>query len=204
MSKQIAIIGASGHGKVVADIAAKNGYDEIIFLDDNKVGQKCGRFVVTGMSKDMINYKDFDFIVAIGNAEIRQKIFGELEFKQLHICTLIHPNAVVAEDVSIGTGTVVMAGSVINSGTKIGKSCIINTCSSVDHDCRIGDFVHIAVGSHVAGTVEVGNRTWIGAGTVIINNIKIICDCMIGAGSVVVKNINEAGTYIGVPARRIR
>jgi D-arabinose 1-dehydrogenase-like Zn-dependent alcohol dehydrogenase len=34
--KKLAIIGASGHGKAVADIAVKVGYEEILFLDDNE------------------------------------------------------------------------------------------------------------------------------------------------------------------------
>ena len=35
MSKKLVIIGASGHGKVIADIALKNGYEIVGFLDDN-------------------------------------------------------------------------------------------------------------------------------------------------------------------------
>lgn len=77
-----------------------------------------------------------------------------------------------------------MAGTVINSGTVIGKGCIINTSLSVDHDCRNGDFVHVAVGATVS------------------NNIEICSECMIGVGAVVINAIKEAGTYIGVPARR--
>ena len=74
----------------------------------------------------------------------------------------------------------------------------------MDHDCKVGDYVHISVGSHLCGTVSVGSGTWIGAGATVSNNISICPDCMIGAGAVIVKNIDSAGTYMGVPARRIR
>ena len=97
-----------------------------------------------------------------------------------------------------------MAGAVINPGTHIGKGCIINTCSSVDHDCIVGDYVHIAVGSHLCGTVIVGDGTWIGAGATVSNNVSICTNCIIGAGAVVVNDIKECGTYVGVPARRIK
>jgi sugar O-acyltransferase (sialic acid O-acetyltransferase NeuD family) len=203
MNKRIVIIGASGHGKVIADIAKNNGYKEIVFLDDNIEVKECGGYPVVGTSRDAVQYEDSDFIVAIGNAAIRQRIFKNLMDKALHICTLIHPNAVIAEDVSIGIGTVVMAGTVINSGVKIGNACIINTCSSVDHDCRIDDFVHVSIGVHIAGTVHVGERTWLGAGAIISNNLEIVSDCMIGAGAVVINDIKESGTYVGVPARII-
>lgn len=198
--KKLAIIGASGHGKVVADIAVKNGYTEIVFLDDNENVLECGHYPVVGKSADAMDL-DADIIIGIGNAGVRKRIQESVDENKL--ATLIHPDAVVAEDVLIGTGTAVMAGAVINPGTRIGKGCIINTCSSVDHDCVVGDYVHIAVGSHLCGTVTVGDGTWIGAGATVSNNVSICSDCMIGAGAVIVNDIKESGTYVGVPARRI-
>ena len=196
--RKLAIIGASGHGKVIADIARKNGYKEIVFLDDNENIQVCGNYPVIGESAKAENM-DADIIIGIGNASIRKRI--QEMVPEANLVTLIHPNAVVAEDVMVGAGTVIMAGAVINPGTKIGKGCIINTCASVDHDCDIGDYVHVAVGSHVCGTVSVGNQTWIGAGATVINNIYICPECMIGAVAVVIKNIIQNGTYIGIPAK---
>jgi len=204
MNKKIVIIGASGHGKVIADIAKKTGYTDIVFLDDNTAIKECGGYTVAGTSKDVDKYNDSEFIVAIGNAKIRQKIQTELLEKRLRIATLIHPNAVIAERVTIGVGTVIMAGAVINPDTTIGEGCIINTCASVDHDCVLGDYVHIAVGAHVAGTGIIDTHTWIGAGAIVSNNVNITSDCMIGAGAVVVKDIEQSGTYVGVPARKIK
>lgn len=198
--RKLAIIGASGHGKVVADIARKNGYSEIVFFDDNERIHQCGIYPVIGKSSE-VGTIDADIIIGIGNAGVRKQIQETVPEEKM--VTLIHPDAVIAEDVVIGAGTVVMAGTVINSGAKIGKGCIINTCASVDHDCEVGNYVHIAVGSHLCGTVFVGNGTWIGAGATVSNNISIYSDCMIGAGAVVTKNIVEYGTYVGVPIRRI-
>lgn len=197
--KRLIIIGASGHGKVVADIARLQGYEDIIFLDDNQKLTKCGKYSVVGKSND-INKFDGNVIIAIGNAKIRQEIQQSIDSSRL--ITLIHPDAVIAEDVSVNYGSVIMAGVIINSGTIIGKGCIINTASSVDHDCNIGEFSHIAIGAHLAGSVKIGSRTWIGAGAVVSNNIEICDNCMIGAGAVVVKDINKSGIYIGVPAKK--
>lgn len=200
--RKLVIIGASGHGKVVADIAQKNGYNEILFLDDNDNLTQCGTFPVVGKVKDCLLYADADFFVAIGNANIRKNIQTKLQQANCSIAILIHPKAVIADTVTIGRGTAIMAGAVINSDTQVGEGCIINTCSSIDHDCIINNYVHVSVGSHLAGTVEIGEKTWIGAGATVINNIKICKECMIGAGAVVVKEINENGTYMGVPAKR--
>ena len=200
--KKLAIIGASGHGKVIADIAVKNGYEEIAFFDDNEEIHECAGFPVVGTSGDVDKYLDYDVIVAIGNASIRKKIHKQVG--EYRLTTLIHPQSVISRRVTIGKGTVVMAGAIINSDTKIGEGCIINTGASVDHDCNIGDFVHVSVGAHVAGTVILEDETWIGAGATVSNNVEICGECMIGAGAVVVKNIKDQGTYIGVPTEKMK
>lgn len=192
--KKLVIIGASGHGKVIADIAVKNGYEEIVFLDDDESIKECAGFPVVGKSCEATRMLG-DKIVAIGNAKIRERIQEGIK----GVVTLIHPDAVVSRRVTIGTGSVVMAGAVINSDVVIGSGCIINTGASVDHDCRVGDYSHVSVGAHVAGTCEVGKRTWIGAGATVSNNVNICSDCMIGAGAVVIKDIEKPGTYVGVP-----
>lgn len=199
--KQILIIGASGHGKVVADIARLNGYEKVLFFDDNELLKECGTDPVVGKSSDIERY-DGDVFIAVGRAVIREKIYKELNYRFFPV--LIHPNAVVAESVNIGNGTVIMAGAVVNPFANIGEGCIINTCSSVDHDCNIGSFVHVSVGAHIAGTVNVGDRTWIGIGASVSNNLNICSDCMIGAGAVVIKDLMESGTYVGVPSGRIK
>jgi sugar O-acyltransferase (sialic acid O-acetyltransferase NeuD family) len=204
--KKLVIIGASGHGKVIADIALLNGYDEIVFLDDNESIKTVGKYAVVGKTSDAIALlgDGYDFIVGIGNADIRQRIQASLGAAGCKVVTLIHPSASVAYDASIGVGTVIMAGAVVNPDTVIGKGCIVNTCASVDHDNTIGDYCHISVGAYTAGTVSIGDRCWLGIGAVVSNNITICTDCFIGAGTVVVKDIDEAGTYVGVPAGRIK
>lgn len=197
--KRLVIIGASGHGKVIADIALLNGYEDIVFLDDDENLKECAGFPVVGKTGEAVKL-DGDKIVAIGNAKIRERIQEGLN----DVVTLIHPDAVISRRVTIGNGSVVMAGAVINSDVVIGRGCIINTGASVDHDCQISDFVHVSVGAHVAGTCEIGMRTWIGAGATVSNNVNICGDCMIGAGALVIKNIDKPGTYVGSPARKIK
>lgn len=201
---KLIIIGASGHGKVIADIARLSGYKSISFLDDDCTKIDCLGYPIIGEVCNFIKYCDYDFIVAVGNSTIREKIFNELLSNSCKVVTLIHPNAVVGMNIDIGCGTVIMAGAVVNPGTRIGAGCIINTGSTVDHDNCIGDFSHISVGAHLAGSVTIGKHTWIGAGAIVNNNISISENCVIGSGTVVVKNIEESGTYVGVPASKIR
>lgn len=201
MNKLI-IIGAGGHGKVVADIAKLTGYSEILFLDDFNTSGFCGDYPVVGKC-DSVETMDGDFFVAIGNAEVRKRVFEKIISNNKNLVTLIHPNAIIGENVTIGKGSLIVAGAVINPSTVIGEGCIVNTCASIDHDNIIGDFVHVAVGAHVCGTVKIGDNTWIGAGATISNNVDVCADCVIGAGAVVIKNITESGIYVGVPVKRL-
>jgi sugar O-acyltransferase (sialic acid O-acetyltransferase NeuD family) len=199
MKKQIVIIGAGGQGRVVADIARCMGYAQILFLDDGNAA------CAVGKTADYTKYlESAEFFVAIGNAAIRRKIQNMLEESVADIATLIHPHAVLAEGVVVGCGTAIMAGAVINPGAVIGKGAIINTSASVDHDSRIDDYAHITVGVRICGTVHIAENTWVGAGATVIQNLSVCADCMIGAGAVVVRSITEPGTYLGVPARKVK
>ena len=202
MNQSVIIIGASGHGKVVADIVIENGDEVLGFLDDNpNLPKKFAGFPILGVINEYKKYSDAKFIVAIGNAAIREKIANKLENVAWYMA--IHPTAVISKlDTVIGEGTVVMANAVVNPGARIGRHCIINTGAIVEHDNRLEDYVHVSVGAKLAGTVSVGKSTWIGIGASVRNNLEICANCMIGAGAIVVKDIKEAGTYVGVPARK--
>lgn len=196
MNRKIVIIGAGGHGRVVADIA-KEKYDSIIFLDDDiKID------FISGPISDFKKYiDDYDFFVGIGNNATRKRIYKEIIDNGANVVSLISSSANIGSNIKIGKGTVIMNQAVINNGSIIGDGVIVNTYSSIDHDCNIKDFCHIAIGSHIAGTVELGKEVFVGAGTTIINNITVCDGAIIGAGATVVKNIIEKGTYIGTPAR---
>ena len=75
MCNKLMIIGAGGHGKVVANIAKLNGYKEIYFLDDDVLKKYIGKYQIIGTTKDIDKYKEeYDFFVAIGNNDIRKNI----------------------------------------------------------------------------------------------------------------------------------
>ena len=201
MKKKLIIIGASGHGKVVADIAIENGYRVLGFLDDDASKSENYGFPVLGRIEDTVQFEGCEFIIAIGKNEIRKKIAEQ--YKSLKYAALIHPKAVVSASVQIGAGTVIMPMAVINAEARIGKHCIINSSSVIEHDCRIEDYVHISPGAALCGAVSVGQGTWIGSGATVINNVSICGDCVIGAGAVVTRDIVDIGTYAGIPIRRL-
>lgn len=201
MRLKLSIIGASGHGRVAADIAEKNGYDAIEFYDDDPSLRRCGKWPVVGSSA-LAQEAENELFVAVGDPKIRERLMERYASKRFAV--LIHPSAVVAGDASIGAGSIVAAGAVVNPGARLGIGVIVNTCASVDHDCLVEDYAHVSVGAHLGGTVSVGKGSWIGIGASVVNNVRVCGGCMVGAGAVVVRDLETAGTYVGVPARKIR
>ena len=188
----------------MADIARLMGrYSQIAFVDDADIGYSGGIKVLCSIGEIDPWLEQNDVFVAIGDNQTRKSIMHRMEQIGARFATLIHPSAVIADDVEIGSGSVVMANAVINCGSRIGKGVIVNTAATIDHDNQIGNFVHISPGAHLAGTVTMGDETWIGIGASISNNLNIRGGCTVGAGAVVIKDIDEAGTYVGVPAKRI-
>ena len=202
MNHRLIIIGAGGHGKVIADNALKNGYTNICFVDDHAAGS-CMGFPIVGTSAEIRQLDDgsTDFIIAVGSNEIRKRI---AQMHGVNFVTLIHPSAQIGAGVSIGEGTVVMAGAVINACAKVGRHCIVNTGAIVEHDNELGDYVHISPRAALGGTVRIGELTHVGIGAAVRNNINICQACTVGAGAAVVKNITDRGVYAGVPARKLK
>ena len=200
----LAILGASGHGKVIADSAESAGWKKIVFYDDAWPKDKTnGIWPVMGNTKDLIkNLSDYDgVVIAIGNNQERILKQTELLNHGATMVSIIHPSAQISKYVEVGVGVIVMAGAVINVDTKLGECCIVNTGATIDHDCNLGNGVHISPGAHIAGGVTIGEGSWVGIGVNIKQLITIGSNTTIGAGSVVINNVEESTTVVGVPAK---
>ncbi|MGR5241590.1 acetyltransferase [Photobacterium damselae] len=203
---RLAILGASGHGKVLADIALQTGWSDIDFFDDRwPLLSQLEHWSVAGNTEVLFEYLDsYDgVIVGIGNNNIRLIKQQQLEQRNAKLTSLIHPTAVISQSIALGLGSVVMANAVINPFVSIGRACIINTASTVDHDCQLSDGVHISPGAHLAGGIKIGSRSWVGIGANIIQLIEIGDDVIVGAGSTVIHSISSFQKVVGTPARPI-
>lgn len=202
--KRLAILGASGHGKVVADIAELSGWDEVIFFDDawpkiknNSVWPIKGN---TESLLDTIQYYEGVF-VAIGNNEIRLQKLNVFKQKNIPLPPIIHPHAIVSRYAKINDACVICAGAVVNADVSIGFGSILNTGCSVDHDCVLAEAAHISPGTNLAGGTVIGQCAWIGIGVVTRQLITVGSNAVIGAGSVVVKDVAPNTVVVGNPAK---
>ncbi len=201
------MLGASGHGKVVADTAQCCGWDQVEFYDDAWPGRaRNGNWRVVGDSAALFSrLQEYQgVIVAIGNNAVRHRKLAALGSAHAPVVSLIHPMAFVSQYSSIGPGSVVFAGVVVNADAKVGDGAILNTGCSVDHDCILGDTVHVSPGARLAGAVSVGDRSWIGIGASVRQLIRIGNDVVVGSGASVVSDIPDRTVAVGVPAKVIR
>ncbi|MFN8611573.1 MAG: acetyltransferase [Vulcanimicrobiota bacterium] len=195
---KVALIGAGGHGKVVCRVAQRAGHEVVGFFDDFAQGSVLG---VPVLGPLRAGEPDWFYFVSLGDNRRRRAVFEQLLEWKLPLATLIDPSAVLDETVTVGEGTVVMAGVVVNVDTRIGRNCILNTGCSVDHDGVIEDHAHLCPGTHLAGTVRVGEAAMLGTGCSVIPGRRIGAGTVVGAGAAVVRDLPENVVATGVPAR---
>lgn len=208
---RVLIIGAGGHAQVIADLIlclAHTGIDlELIgFVDDNTALR--GKIIlgqpVLGTTADLREFPHEAVVVGIGDNAARAQVFDRLKQAGERLISVIHPRAILAEDVVVGAGTVVFAGAVINTGSMIGSNVIVNTGATIDHHARIGSHVHVAPGVHLGGTVTLGEGAFLGIGSSVIPNLTIGDWTIVGAGSTVIDALPAHVTAVGAPARVVK
>lgn len=202
----VIIFGASGHAKVVIDVARKAGFLPVAVLDDNAscwgmtlsgVPVVGGRESLAGLLVRGVDHA----VVAIGKNRARMAVAEWLAERGVSFPVVIHPAAVIDSSAFLGPGTVLMAGAIVNADVHIGAHCIINTGASVDHDCFLGDGMHLAPGARLCGNVTVGQMVLIGVGASVIPGVSLGAGAVVGAGAAVVTHVSTDATVIGVPAR---
>ncbi|HPP06011.1 MAG TPA: acetyltransferase [Syntrophorhabdaceae bacterium] len=198
--KDIIIIGAGGHSKVVIATALECGFNINSILDDDPL--KWGKYIMGfKINGPILSYSDStnNAVMAIGDNKTRKDLVKKLD--KFNWVTLIHPHAYIHPSSKIGKGTVVFAGSIIQPDVNLGEHCIVNTGATIDHDCTIENFVHIAPGVNIAGGAYIGEGAFLGIGSKVIGLKTIGKWSIVGAGGIVTEDIPSRVAVKGVPAR---
>lgn len=208
MNRPVIILGGGGHSNVCWDLLLQLSARVIGIAMPDETATEINGIPVIGNDNDVLRYlPESVYLVnglgSIGSANLRKRVFDFFHERGYQFATIIHPSAVIANNVHIEQGVQIMAGSIIQTGTSIGVNTIINTKASIDHDCIIGPHAHISPGATLCGSVEIGSEVHIGAGTTVIQGVHINRNSLVGAGSLVIKNVAVGQKVYGVPAKEV-
>jgi len=204
---RLAILGASGHGKVVADAAEAAGWQDVVFFDDAWPGlQENGPWLVKGDTNALMDaLSEYDgVVVGIGNNAIRANKQVQLVNAGAAVVTIVHPAATVSPHARVGSGSVVFAQAVVNACGNVGAGVIVNTGSVVEHDCVVGDFSHISPNAVLAGGARLQEQCWVGAGASVRQLLEVGTAAVVGMGAVVTKDVSAGSVVAGTPARVLK
>ena len=203
-AKPLILIGAGGHGKVLAELILEAGIELLGVVErDGRPGKWHFGLRLLGDDATLAGYPPTQVHLAIGigslpGQEQRRLVQGRLTAQGYAFPRLIHPRAYVAREVQLAAGVQIMAGAVVQPGCRLDEHVIVNTSASIDHDCHLGSFVHIAPGAVLSGSVQIGERSHVGTGAAIAHGVQVGADAVIGAGASVVRNV-AAGMCV-IPA----
>jgi sugar O-acyltransferase (sialic acid O-acetyltransferase NeuD family) len=194
-----AIIGAGGFGREVRSLILDNNPNEIVhfFVDDDYVDINTNRI-------SSLNTDEYEVVIAIGNPILREQVYKKLP-KETKYFTVIHKSVQILDNnIEIGEGSIICSNSILTTNIKIGKHTHLNLGSTIGHDTIIGDFFTTAPGVKISGNCTIGDRVYFGTNSSVREKITICDDVTIGLNGGVVKTINESGTYVGVPVKKIK
>lgn len=204
MSLPVVILGNGGHARVVADICRVSGRTVRGFID--RGGAPPGEHVLGG--DDLLDDRAFvdahEFVIGIAHQRIRRRLAELVLAKGGTLTSVIHPSAVVAADVVVGRGVVLVAGCIVNPASVLGDLVIVNTGATVDHDSVLHKGVHVCPGAHLAGSVICGEYAFVGTGAIVVPNRTIGQRAIVGAGAIVIADVADDVTVVGAPARVVK
>lgn len=203
-SEVFLVFGAGGHGRVVADAVLRSGSRSRLVASDRDVARCVGE-LLPGVPLHVAAYfqdSDGPVHVAIGDNAAREK--ESRAFGLQRLVTVTHPQASISPYSVVSAGCFIAARAVVAPGANLASGVIVNHGAVLDHDVTVSAFTHIAPGSILGGGAWIGARVLVGSGAVVQAGRHVCDGAVIGAGAVVCTDVTEVGTYVGMPARRIR
>lgn len=191
---KLALFGYGGHAR---EVACQMNQEVTFFVDDNYANE---------IAKPISEFdpEEYLMMVAVANSHDRKAIVDRLP-KETKYFTFIHPSVHIMDDnIEVGEGSFIGADSILTTNVKLGKHALLNRGNHIGHDCFIGDYFSAMPNAVIGGNVWIDNKVYLGSCSNIREKIKIVANTTIGMNAAVVKNLTESGTYVGIPAKKIK
>jgi sugar O-acyltransferase (sialic acid O-acetyltransferase NeuD family) len=192
-----ALIGVGGFAR---EIKAHIGDETMKCFVDDLYWKENNEFIFPLSQFDPNQY---EVIIAVGDPRTRFDISQRLP-KETKYFTYIHYSAQILGNISIGEGSMICAGSILTTNIKIGKHAHLNLQTTIGHDCEIGDYFTTSPGAKISGNCKIYDCVYVGTNASIKEKISIHSFATIGLNAGVVKHIEDGGTYVGTPAKKIQ
>lgn len=210
--KDIIIIGAGGVGKetiqLIRDINKVMPLWNIIgIVDDNKeiIGKSFNGVEVIGETDSLNSIRKSTYAVCtISNAVIKKRVIEKVNNRYIEYANLIHPTAVIGEDVILGFGNIIQAYCVVTTNIIIGNHVQLNPQCGIGHDCIIKNYTSLYWNVNISGNVIIGEGCVLGTKTTVIQGKNIGDWTITGANSTIISDIPQNCTVVGTPARMIK
>lgn len=207
------IVGAGGHAREVLDII------ESLRVRGSEV-RAAGVVADGGGDLDLLRRRSYAFlgsvadlpkpaedrayVIGIGDGSVRIRIAAGLDRLGWQSIPLIHPDATVGSQTSIGRGVVLQAGARVTTNVVLAEHVHLNQNATVGHDVRLGRGTTVSPLASLSGGVECGERVTIGTGANLLPGVRVGAGATVGAGAVVVHDVEAGTTVVGVPAVALR
>lgn len=210
--KEIVVIGAGGLGREIQWLIGRMNKEKKVwnflgYIDDGiAVGTKIDDYFVLGNSEYLLQMKKkLSVVCAVANVAARKRIIEKISDNHyLEFPNLIDPSVMMSERIDMGKGNLICASNILTVDIQIGDFNIINWDCTIGHDVRMASYITLYPSVNISGCVTIGSFCEIGTGAQIIQGKNIVNNVIIGAGSTVVKDLRESGTYVGIPARKMK
>jgi len=208
----LAIVGSEGLAKeiysIIKELNTRNDTWNVLgFVSMQETGTYViDDYRVVGNDTFLMSHRNkLAIVIAIGNPQLRCKLAQVYQTNHhLYFPNIIHPGVIWdQENIEIGQGNIICAGTVISPDVRVGNFNIINMSSVIAHDSTISDCCSINPGANISGDVSIGDRCTIGASAVIHQGVLVKERSVLGLGGVLTRNTTPDGTYLGNPAKKI-
>ena len=191
---KLALFGYGGHAR---EVACQIDQEVTFFVDDeyaNNIAKPISKF----------NPEEYMMMVAVADSHDRKAIVDRLP-KETKYFTFIHSSVQIMDDnIEVGEGSFIGSNSILTTNVKLGKHALLNRGNHIGHDCFIGDYFSAMPNAVIGGNVWIDNKVYLGSCSNIREKIKIVANTTIGMNAAVVKNLTESGTYVGIPAKKLK
>lgn len=201
--RKLLLLGASGLAREVAN-AAQDDYRVIGILDDNPdlQGTQVSDIDVLGGMHLAVEH-DAQLLVCVGSGSARRTIVRRLMalgVRDERFGTLVDASVRIPPSCSVGTGSILLAGSVLTADISLGKHVVVMPHVTLTHDNLLGDFTTVASGVCLGGGVVLGEASYLGMNASVRQLVRVGAGAVIGMGAVVLHDVPDGETWAGVPA----